>query len=125
MFLLVPCLRIPMMIIIEKHKFVSAICRKCHCRDSKAWEAAFKSVPARERSCVSPCLAVTPLSQYNSIATQFERYLCSTHARAHGSFAGVPEEAASAFGEKPVRFCRATLRTLYTIQVSNPSHIEL
>lgn len=45
-------------IIVQKEVFVSAVYRKCHCRNTQAGEAALKSIPSCERSGVSPCLAV-------------------------------------------------------------------
>ena len=39
-----------MLIILQEHVFVPAICRKCNCRNAESWEAALKSVPSREGS---------------------------------------------------------------------------
>lgn len=40
---------------------------------------------------------------------------------AHGSFAGAPEDAAKAFGSKPVRFARGALRTLSDVSYQKHS----
>lgn len=109
MLLSMPCLSMSM-VIIEKQILVTTICRKCHCRDTQAWESTLKSIPSRERSCISPCLTTIPCVRMLAIHVQLMN--AYTHARAHGSFAGCPEEAANAFGEKPVRFCLAALRML-------------
>jgi hypothetical protein len=109
MLLSMPCPSMSM-IIIEKQILVTTICRKCHCRNTETWESTLKSVPSCERSCISPCLTVIPYVSSSIIQLQLRDSY--THARAHGSFAGCPEEATNAFGEKPVRFCLAALRML-------------
>jgi hypothetical protein len=49
-------------IIFQEEVFVSAVYRKCHCRNTQAGEAALKSIPSCERSVISPCLSVDFIS---------------------------------------------------------------
>lgn len=49
-----------LMIVLQEHIFVSAINRKSNSRDAQTWEAALKSIPSRETSRGSPCLAIRP-----------------------------------------------------------------
>jgi hypothetical protein len=100
------------MIVLQEHVFVSAVRRKCHSCYAQTREAAFKSVESRERSCVSPCLPRFIADQKIALYVLIPDEYLLTHARAHGSFAGVPADAANAFGSKPVRFGRGALRTL-------------
>ena len=98
-------------VILQKEVFVSAVCRKCHRRNAQAWEAALEAVESCEGSGVSPRLTVK-FSQFHAADDQSVKK-SYTHARAHGSFAGVPAAAANALGSKPVRFARGALRTLH------------
>lgn len=57
MSLAVNPLRVSVMIVLQKHVFVSAVRRKCHRCNAQAGEASLKSIPSRERPCVSPRLS--------------------------------------------------------------------
>ena len=46
-----------MMLVIQEQIFVSAVRCKRHRCNTQAWKATLKSIPSRERSCVSPCLS--------------------------------------------------------------------
>ena len=109
-------------IIFQEEVFVSAVCRKCHRRNAQAWEAALEAVESCEGSGVSPRLTVH-LSQFHAANDQ-SIYKSYTHARAHGSFAGVPAAAANAFGSKPVRFARGALRTLPQQLLASASKLQ-
>jgi hypothetical protein len=110
---MLPSVTVLVVLILQEHVFVPAVYRKCHCRDAQAGEAASESVESREWTGVSPCLTIVQ-GQLDAQISDLTSFKAQTHARAHGSFAGVPAAAANAFGSKPDRFPRGgeALRTL-------------
>lgn len=46
------------MLVLQEHVFISAVCRKRHGRDAQAREGSLEAVPPAEESSVSPPLAV-------------------------------------------------------------------
>lgn len=48
--------------IVQEEVLVSAVRRKCHCRDAQAGEAALEAVESREGSVVSPRLSEVLIS---------------------------------------------------------------
>lgn len=95
-------------VVVQEKIFITAVHCKCHRRDAQAREAALESVPSREGARVSPCLTIFHTSFNATLAV----LKMETYALAHGSLAGDPDDAANAFGSKPVRFGRGARRML-------------
>lgn len=92
------------MVILQENGFIAKICSECDGRNTETGERTLESVPSREGSSVSP--SFTAIND-QSVATSVLRF--KTYARAQGSFAGVPADAANFFGSKPVRLGRGAI----------------
>lgn len=96
------------MLVVQEHIFVSAICRKCNGGDAKAGEDIPESGPSRERSSISPLLAIHPSVNCRVFLLPF----LPTHFLCQGSFLPWPAAATKSFVLKPVRLALGALRTL-------------
>lgn len=81
--------------VFEKQVFISTIGRKSYCSYSEAWKNVAPSICHSERSCVSPGLTIDLISA-------IKRPKANSYCLRHGSFAGIPDAAASFFMSKPV-----------------------
>lgn len=55
------------MVIAQKHVFVTAVCCERDERNAEAWEGPFESIDARERTCISPLLSMQSEYQHTGV----------------------------------------------------------
>ena len=103
-----------MMLVFNEKVLVGAISRECYRSSAETRESAFETVISREGASIPPLLPVEPyISKIPWSQTREE-----SHARAHGSLAGMPDDCTNLRVSKPVTLGRGVGDILLCCRVS-------